>query len=171
MIEQTAEVTAVSAEFAQVRVIRETTCGSCQAQKACGTHALSKVLGNRFTEVTALNKVGAKVGDLVEIGLSESVLLKSAFLVYVFPLAMFFVCAVIVKMINQELNLGFNSGLNEWLVIAGGFLGFVFAFARVKKGMRHRMHDERYQPVILRPLSSNEHDLKTENKSVNFVKG
>jgi len=167
MIEQTAEVTDVATDFARVRVLRETTCGSCQAQKGCGTHALSKVLGQKFSELTVLNHVDAKIGDVVKIGLSEQVLLKSAFFVYLFPLAMLFVGAISVKI----MILWFALDVGQWAIIMGGLVGIVYAFARIKSVMKNRIQDDRYQPVILSKEPPKEFSLRAEGKSVNFVEG
>ncbi len=155
MIEQTAVVIEVSEDLARVRVQRQSTCGGCQAKTACGTNAFAKVLGNKFSEVSVLNSIKAEPGDVVRIGLRESVMLKSALLVYVFPLMSLLFGALALHAINILLNLN----MGQLPIIAGGLMGLIVAFVLIKKIMSRRLHDERYQPVILGKASLAELDL------------
>ena len=52
MIEESAQVVAVegaSGEYVWVETQRQSTCGGCAANQACGTATLAKVLGTRPT--------------------------------------------------------------------------------------------------------------------------
>jgi len=155
MIEQTAVVTEIKADRVRVRVQRQSTCGGCQAKSACGTSSFAKVLGNKFSEVTVLKSINVELGDVVRIGLRESVMLQSALLVYVFPLFMLFAGALILHSINLWLILE----MGQLPIIAGGLVGLAVAFGLIRKIMKSRLHDERYQPVILGKASLAEMNL------------
>jgi len=149
MIEQTAVVTDVSEDLARVKIYRQSTCGGCQVKSACGTSTFAKILGNKFSEMTVLNLIHAVPGDVVKIGLRESVMLQSAFLVYIFPLMMLLMSALIMEFINRWLLLE----MGQMPIIVGGLTGLFVAFFIIKKNMSKRIHDERYQPVIIAKAS------------------
>jgi positive regulator of sigma E activity len=86
MIEERAEVVACEGRFAWVQTQRASTCGSCAANKGCGTATLAKVLGQRRTRVRVLNDARAVAGEQVVIGLSEQALVRGALAVYLVPL-------------------------------------------------------------------------------------
>ena len=72
MIEEQGEVVEVQGEFAWIESERTTTCGSCAVRKGCGTSAIAKVLGQRRVRLRVLNRIDARVGDRVVIGIAES---------------------------------------------------------------------------------------------------
>ena len=78
MIEEQGIVIAVSGDYARVRARRQSACGQCAVQGACGTSLLERFFGRRPAEVMAWNQAGAAVGDRVMIGISERGLLGAA---------------------------------------------------------------------------------------------
>ena len=146
MIEEQGQIIRTEGEMAWVRTQRKSTCGQCSAQKGCGTSVFSKVLGNKLVEFKAINRIDAVVGDNVVLGLHESVLLKSAALMYVLPLLLMFICALLATYIADSLALDLSQAGVSLFAILGLFAGFACArlFARAHKT------DERYHPVILR---------------------
>lgn len=145
MIKQTAIVTRTEHAIAFVKTIRESTCGQCSVQKGCGTSVFSKVLGNKFSELTALNPINAETGDMVILGMRESVLINSALLMYLFPLLMMFSGAASMVMISHW----FNLDLGQLWVIASSFIWFLAAFLYIKKVSKKHVGDKKFQPVIL----------------------
>lgn len=162
MITQTALITDVHGEIAQVQVIRESTCGQCSVQKGCGTSVFSRVLGNKFSQLSAINQVNAQQGDVVILGLQESVLIKSTLLMYLFPLLMMFGGAVFVLILNSFSGIALGQG---W-VIASSFCWLILAFLYINRVSRLHQHDRRYQPMILRKASLSE--LKTSPFQINL---
>lgn len=152
MIEEQGQVIRTEGEFAWVHTQRKSTCGQCAAQKGCGTNVFSKVLGNKLVEFKALNKIDATAGDQVVLGLHESVLLKSAVLMYVLPLVMMFVFALLATVLGHSLELNLSQAWVSLFAVMGLLSGFLGArlFARAHQA------DERYQPVILRRASLSE---------------
>ena len=81
MIVEMGEVVDSRDGFAVVLVKRSSACEGCGAKGAC--HAFG---GGRDARVSVENDVGAKTGDLVEIGIEEASLVKASFLVYIVPI-------------------------------------------------------------------------------------
>ncbi len=95
MITENAFVDAVEGDAAWVQTQRQSACGSCGAQNACGTNVLSKVIGTKFARLRVGNPLHARPGDQVQVAIAEQVLLKGAAVVYLLPLFAFFVMAAI----------------------------------------------------------------------------
>lgn len=157
MIEEKAQVIRVAGEFAWVHTQRESACGQCSAQKGCGTSVFSKLMGNKFVELKVMNPVNAEVGDSVILGLHESVLLKSAIVMYLMPLLTMFASALVAQSLLTDSGL---QNLQFWIVSAA-LMGLVLGFVMARRFSKKRSNDERYQPVILRraPFSEQFHDL------------
>lgn len=94
-----------------VSVKRNTACGD-----SCATcPAQCKQAQNT---ITVNNRIGAKPGDKVEIEMKTASVLKSAFLVYILPLVMFFLGYAAAK--------GF--GFSEQIAVISAFLIFIMTF-------------------------------------------
>lgn len=65
---------------------QQTSCSSCASQKGCGTGVVSKAFGNKSLLWQLDTERHLKVGQVVEIGISEHSLLQSAMLVYLLPI-------------------------------------------------------------------------------------
>ena len=146
MIEETARVTAI-AENSKIKVISEvkSTCSSCQQVDTCGSGQVAKAFPVKNLELEVACNLPVKVGDNVVIGLSEKVLLSTAWQVYCWPL----------------LGLIFFSYLGQWMIeqqalvheflaiilgIFGGYIGFVLA----KKHQKISTRQQALAPVVLR---------------------
>jgi sigma-E factor negative regulatory protein RseC len=149
MIEETALVVAIEGEIAVVETERQSACGACGANKACGTGQIGAVLGQRRALVRALNRAGARRGERVVVAVDEDALLRGSVAVYVAP-----VVALI-----------FGAGLGTWLGTGLGLPGDTLAIAlglfglggglQVVRWLGQRLAaDPRYQPVVLRRAAS-----------------
>jgi len=145
MIKQIAVVTRVENDVAYVKTVRESTCGQCGVQKGCGTSVFSKVLGNKFSELTALSTIKVEEGDVVMLGLRESVLISSALKMYLFPLLMMFAGALVMTFISELFDLALAQG---WVILSS-FTWLALAFGYIKHTSRQHEGDSKYQPVIL----------------------
>lgn len=144
MIEETALVVETEDGFAWLEAQRKTACGQCAVQKGCGTGVLSKVVGKRITRIKALNEVQAQVGESVIVGLSESSLLKSAFVNYLVPLFLMFAGALIARFVFGPVA--------EPFIVIGALAGLAFSLWVIRKFADHVKHDQRYQPIVLRKV-------------------
>jgi sigma-E factor negative regulatory protein RseC len=150
MIEERAEVVACEGRFAWVQTQRASTCGSCAANKGCGTATLARVLGQRRTRVRVLNDARAVAGEQVVIGLSEQALVRGALAVYLVPLlgllgGALFGAHLAERLLVQEADL---------LSILFGGLGLAIGIGWLRHHARRIREDARYQPVILRRLGA-----------------
>ena len=146
MIEEQGQVVDVQGEFAWIESERTTTCGSCAVRKGCGTSAIAKVLGQRRVRLRVLNRINARVGDRVVVGIAESGLLRGSLAVYAAPLLGLFAGALA----GQLLGSAMFALPPDWLAIAGAISGFVAALAWLKRFSRNKEKDAAYQPVTLR---------------------
>ncbi len=149
MIEETARVVACKGEFAWVEAARNTACGQCSANKACGTAVLSKVTGRKITRMRAINTIHARKGDTVTIGLQESALLKGSFAVYILPLLLMLFFAIAGKVIALQTDWPV-----ETTVIVFAVAGMITAAVWLRRFTRRIQNDRRYQPVILRRVAT-----------------
>lgn len=146
MIEEQGQVVDVQGEFAWIESERTTTCGSCAVRKGCGTSALAQVLGQRRVRLRVLNRINARVGDNVVIGIAESGVVHGSLAVYAVPLLGLFAGALA----GQALGSAVLDMQSDLPAIAGAVAGFVAALAWLKQFSRAREKDAGYQPVALR---------------------
>lgn len=86
MIEESARVLDVDEDVATVSIERRSACGSCSAHGGCGTALLAAWLPQRRLTFRLHNRVGARRGDTVVVGLDERHLQRYAMMLYATPL-------------------------------------------------------------------------------------
>lgn len=146
MIEENAVVTAVNSDN-QITVRSEikSTCSSCQQVDSCGSGQVAKAFPQKHLELQLTCHLPVSVGDKVVIGLSDKMLLSSAWQVYCWPL----------------LGLIFSSFLGQWLfeqqilpheifAITLGVLGGYTGFALAKKYQQKPIIQQALAPVVVR---------------------
>lgn len=148
MLEEEADVLRVEGEIAWIDAQRRTTCNSCSAQAGCGTGVLAKVLGQRKTEMRAINRVGARPGQRVVVGVTGLALVKSSLAVYAVPLLLFFVMAGFGQVFAANLH---AHNVETWTILSA-FLGLLLGFLWVGRFSVLIRHNPHYQPIILRIL-------------------
>jgi len=146
MIEETGQVVDVQDAFAWIESEHTSTCGACNVRKGCGTAVLAKVLGQRRVHLRVLNRINARVGDTVVIGISESGLVRGSLAVYAVPLAGLFAGAIAGDVLGQH----YFPGGADPLAIAGALAGLAAGLFWLKRFSRRTENDAAYQPVILR---------------------
>ncbi len=146
MIEQAGVVVTVQGEYALVDGNRSTACGSCSARSGCGVSVLARVFGGRPVHLRALNRINARVGDPVVIGISEAGLLRGSMAVYLAPLAGLIVGALAGSWLGQ----GWSVLAGDAGALTGGCCGFVAGLVWLRRFSRRALNHPDYQPVILR---------------------
>lgn len=144
MIEETGMVVEAEGENAWVETSRKTSCGSCEA-KGCGTGALSKVLGRKSQSMAVRNPIGAKPGEQVVLGISESALIKGSLAVYLVPL-----CALLAGGLFGELMAAQMQWGEEGATILFAFIGLGLSLLWLQRFNRRAANDETFSAVILR---------------------
>ncbi|MDA9556324.1 SoxR reducing system RseC family protein [Vibrio sp.] len=99
---------------------QKTSCGSCASKKQCGTGIVSSAVGSKSLRWTLLTQEPLSVGDVVEIGLPEQTLLRSASVVYLIPLLALIVGAFIGHLWLAPL---FSAGEGAVILISAIFTG------------------------------------------------
>jgi sigma-E factor negative regulatory protein RseC len=159
MLTEVAKVVAVEEDGVWVETIRQSTCGTCSAQKACGHSLLNQVSEKQRNLVKALpgslHASQYQVGDDVEISIPESVILKGSLIVYLLPLVMMLLGSAIFSQLLHSSP--------EAAAAVGAITGLALGFAAVYwHGLRHK-DDAAYQPTLVQVLerSGNAINLST----------
>lgn len=146
MIEENALVTAVTNDnHITVRSEIKSTCSSCQQVDTCGSGQVAKAFPQKHLEFQITCHLPVTVGDKVVLGLSDKMLLSSAWQVYCWPL----------------LGLIFSSFLGQWLLeqqilpheifaITFGVLGGYTGFSLAKKHQQKPIIQQALAPVVVR---------------------
>jgi len=87
MIEIPAKVTRVEGEVAWVSTNAPTSCGACGG-KGCGSSVFARLLHRDEPEYQVGNRVAARVGEDVVVGIPDGALLKATLTGYLVPLAL-----------------------------------------------------------------------------------
>jgi sigma-E factor negative regulatory protein RseC len=146
MIEESGKVVDVEGGFAWVESERTSVCGGCAARKGCGTSAIARVLGQRRTRLRVVNRINARVGETVVVGISESGLVRGSLAVYAAPLAGLFAGALVGHFAGNYLL----ANGSDLLAVAGALTGFILALLWLKRFSQTTEKDDAYQPVVLR---------------------
>ena len=99
-------------EYATVSVKRQSACDSCHAKGYC-------VECKKTMNARALNKIGAKVGDTVELESPTGTVLAYAATVFVLPIAVTFVSYVVASLFIEQI---------ASLLVSLGFFAASFVF-------------------------------------------
>lgn len=130
------QVIELSGEFALVEVQRQTGCGGCASQSSCGTSALASLFTSTVSKPLKVpNRIQAKVGDMIELNLDESQLVKHAFMAYGWPLVALFVGALGLKYLAQAL-LGVGDTSADLFSIIGGLFGLILGWIVTRRFYR-----------------------------------
>ena len=148
MLEEQGTVSHIEDPYAWVETERNSSCASCAARSGCGTAVLAKVLGRRPAKVRAINRIGARAGDRVVLGLAERALLQGSAAVYLVPLGAMMVAAGVGEWLASDLALA----AAEALSVVAGLLGLGAGLVWLRRFSRRVRDDVRYHPVLIRKL-------------------
>lgn len=125
--------------IAWVSVERRTACESCAVQKGCGTSVLSKVVGKKIATIKVDNTLHAKVGDQVRIGINDQAMVSGSALMYLLPLLLMFLLAIIVDALFQQ----------EVLTILSSLISLCLSFLLIKSFAKRRSIKQAFQAKML----------------------
>ncbi len=128
---------------ATLEIERKTACGLCGQTRGCGNSIWGKLFAHQSTAFKAQNRISAKVGDSVIVGINESALLKSALLLYLLPLSTLFLGAIFAMQFN-------NTDASAML---GAAVGLGLGLLWVKGHSMSNSYFRLQQPIILRLAS------------------
>jgi sigma-E factor negative regulatory protein RseC len=144
MIEERAIILSLNGDSnnptATLEIERKTACGLCGQTRGCGNSIWGKLFAHQSSAFKAQNRINAKVGDSVIVGINEQALLKSALLLYMLPLATLFIGAILaMKMSNTD-----------GATMLGAAVGLVIGLLWVKGHTISNAYFLQQQPQILR---------------------
>ncbi|WP_325891686.1 SoxR reducing system RseC family protein [Grimontia sp. NTOU-MAR1] len=148
MITALAEVTGSGEGYLTVRCQQKTSCGSCASKNNCGTGIVSNALPGKVLDIRVPSEKPVNVGTLVEIGLEEQTVLRSALVVYILPLLFAITGAVFGQFLADLIAAG-EGVIILSSVLAGG-LGFLVA----RNFSRKLEQDTGATPKLLRILGN-----------------
>jgi len=132
-------------EFVWVQTQRYTSCQHCGANTSCATASLSKVLGQKASEIKVANQLGVNIGDKVTVGLEEAAFIKTSLLLYLLPLLSLFAAAIG----YQSLATYTFFPDHDLLRALAGLIGLGLSLKWVQHIAPKMTNHYRYQPVLL----------------------
>jgi sigma-E factor negative regulatory protein RseC len=173
MIEEQAIVAKIEGDYIWVQTQRKSSCGHCSAKNSCGTHVLSKILGNKTPQVRCFNalaqsagkngipkenaKNSLKKGDQVMIALEESAILSGSFLIYFLPLVMMIISGglgvYLASFIWQEGT--------DFLSVLASLLGLIVGLYVSQYLAKDKKH--KFEPRLIRKIAVPANLLKISN--------
>ena len=139
-------------EYAWVETQRRSSCGSCAANKGCGTGALSQVFAGRVQQMKVRNSVGAREGEHVVLGIEEGTLIKGSLAVYLLPLLAMMAGGLLGQALAPQWLID-----PEWLSMLLGLGGLVISLWWLRRFNHRASADPRYMAEILRREASGIH--------------
>jgi sigma-E factor negative regulatory protein RseC len=127
--------------YVNVKIHRQSACESCQLKSGCGQSALTKISSNKCIELSVLNTINAKPGDMVSLSISEQGLLSASLLMFMMPLLAMLGMSVFTRSV-----LAWNDGA----VAISGLISLLFGFAYARYYAQNHSEDERFRPEMVR---------------------
>jgi sigma-E factor negative regulatory protein RseC len=128
MIETQAVVIRVEGRLALIEAERRLGCGRCK-ETGCGSAVPARLVKLKPRRLHIVNSIAAKRGDAVIVGISERALLKSALSVYLVPIMLLILGAVLGAA-------GGPAGVDRY-ALAGALLGLIAGAAWIREFTRH----------------------------------
>jgi sigma-E factor negative regulatory protein RseC len=138
MITEQAVVTRCEGSRVEVRLLRESACGRCELSQGCGTGAIGRLLGNRSRPLMLDCPEPLQPGDRLELGLSESALVRASLTIYGLPLLGMLAAGMTAAL----------SGLAEVLVALISVVG-LYAGMKIASRLSRRLERGRMTPYII----------------------
>jgi sigma-E factor negative regulatory protein RseC len=143
MITENGIVTNANSSTAWVKTTRSSACESCSSRETCGTAE-----GQKEMTVTVKNTLHVEEGDHVVIGLETRPILFLTFLLYVFPIILLIMGALIGDSLAPALKMN-----PSFVSMISGLLFFGLAFYIIRKKNESLSKKEAYKPFLVRKRS------------------
>jgi sigma-E factor negative regulatory protein RseC len=150
MLIETGRVVALESDSVWVETIRQSTCGTCAAQKGCGHGLINQVTDGSRSYVRVLpgklTPSDCTINDQVRISIPEEVLLRGSAVVYLIPLA--------AMLAGAASAVAFVNGNEDVLAAVGAVAGFALGAAFVRWHAWRHKDDSSMQPTLVEIVSS-----------------
>ena len=131
MIEEQAVVIKASKERVTLEVVRDKPCGLCGQVRGCGNSIWGKIFSHQSGHIETRNDLNAKLGDVVILGIDETLMLKSSLMLYGVPLLSMFLCMVIANSFAKEMV--------ELYTLIGAVTGLFLGVVMIKRVINEKM--------------------------------
>ncbi|RLA45209.1 MAG: transcriptional regulator [Gammaproteobacteria bacterium] len=146
MIKETATVVRVEDNCLWVEGVQRSTCGSCTARAGCGQRLLAGVVGSPpLIRVLLSGHTGGRdctdyhIGEEIEIGIPEDVVVKGSLLIYFLPLLSLLLAAGLAESIYGK----------DFVTVCAGVVGLVFGGLLVRAISVLSRNSARLQPTVM----------------------
>lgn len=161
MIEMQARVVAVDNDGnVWVESVPSGSCSSCAGSGeeeneggGCGAGKIGQIFTLKSKKYKVIDTLGSKTGDEVIIGIAEGAVLRGSAAVYMLPLLMIFIGAILGSQFAPAPQ-------RDPASIFGAATGFAIGAAWLIRFSRRAGNDPRFQPVVLRSVRNNFFMLK-----------
>lgn len=145
MITEDGIVTHATPEKAWIKTTRSAACESCSSKDSCG------VSHHPSEEMTIIvpNTLNVLKGDRVIVGIDSGPMLFLSFFLYVFPIILLILGAIIGDALAPTLEMN-----NSALSMGVGFLLFAVAFFIIRKKQAGMSKKDKYKPFLVRKKAS-----------------
>ena len=164
MIEMQARVVDIDKDgTAWVESMPNGSCSRCASSAGetesggCGAGKIGQIFTLKEKKYRVIDTISSKIGDEVIIGIADGSVLRGSAVVYMLPLLLIFIGAILAAQFAPVAQ-------RDAASIFGAICGFLAGAAWLFQFSRRASKDPRYQPVILRSVRSNFFVLK-ETKS------
>ncbi len=132
MIEEQAIVIKASKAVVTLEVVRSKPCGLCGQVRGCVNSIWGKIFSHRSGHIETKNDLNAKLGDVVILGIDETLMLKSSLMLYGVPLLLMFLGMVIGTNLTKEMT--------ELYSLIGAVSGLFLGIVMIKRVINEKMH-------------------------------
>jgi len=140
MITENGVITQANPSVAWVKTIRTGACEACSSKESCGMGG-----SHKETIVTVKNTLRVEKGDHVVIGLETRPMLFLTFFLYVFPIILLIIGAVIGNNLAPSFQMD-----PSFLSMISGFLFFGLSFFIIRKKNNSLSKKDEYKPFLVR---------------------
>jgi len=129
MIEQRAKVLKIEGNSIWVDTSPQSACGSCNQRKQCSANTFENAFISQRKPLQLPNLISAQTGDWIVLGIHENALLQSVALIYLLPVVLMVISAIIGSVLNfNDLGVILSAliGLGS-----GGFISYLFLAPRL----------------------------------------
>ena len=132
MIEEQAIVVKASKAFVTLEVVRSKPCGLCGQLRSCCNSICVKIFSHQSSHIETRNNLNAKLGDVVILGIDETLMLKSSLMLYGVPLLLMFLGMVIANSVAKDMA--------ELYSLIGAVTGLFLGVVMIKRVINEKMH-------------------------------
>jgi len=131
MIEEEAVVIKASKERVTLEVVRTKPCGLCGQVRGCGNSIWGKIFSHQSGHIETRNDLNAKLGDIVILGIDETLMLKSSLMLYGVPLLLMFLGMLLANSFAKEMV--------ELYTLIGAVTGLFLGIVMIKRFINEKM--------------------------------